>query len=175
MRIYFDYPHATEENMKAVQDAINAGKDIDELTDLFDEEVLWDCVVVLSGNKDTPWALLDHMNGHEQTSIEDWQFGIIDGYIGTCDYLRSLPDNDELAIKVKDIILLISRYSDGGWDYYLLDNSGNLIDEGGVYGDENTPMDEAIRGILETYQIPMNQSMTLLSNFRDLWDRALGA
>ena len=52
---------------------------------------------------------------------------------------------------------------------------GNLIDEGGVYGDENTPMDEAIRGILETYQIPMNQSMTLLSNFRDLWDRALGA
>ncbi len=84
MRIFFDYPLATEENMKAVQAAIDAGKDLFELSELFDENVLWDCVAVLSGNKDTPWALLDHMNGHEQISIEDWQSAIEDNYIGYC-------------------------------------------------------------------------------------------
>ena len=81
MRIYFDYPLATEENMKAVQDAIDSGKASDELFDLFDENTLWDCIVILSGNKDTPWALLDHMDGHEQNGIEDWQAEFIDEYI----------------------------------------------------------------------------------------------
>ena len=84
MRIYFDYPLATEENMKAVQNAINSGKDSDELLDMFDENVLWDCVVMLSGNKDTPWAVLEHMDGNVQTSIEDWQETVIDDYIEQC-------------------------------------------------------------------------------------------
>ena len=81
MRIYFDYPLATEENMKAVQTAINAGMDTCDLIESFGENVVWDCVVVLSGNKDTPWALLDHINGHEQTEIENWQSKFIDDYI----------------------------------------------------------------------------------------------
>jgi hypothetical protein len=59
--------------MNAVQDAINAGKDIDELVEMFDDEVLWDCVVVLSGNKDTTWSILFNLEGSEQTNIEDWQ------------------------------------------------------------------------------------------------------
>ena len=176
MRIYFDYPLATEENMKAVQDAINAGKDIDELTDLFDEEVLWDCVVVLSGNKDTLWALLDHMNGHEQTSTEVWQSEVIYDYIGNYEFLRSLSDRDEVAIQVHDYIhqdrvLLIQRFSDGGWNYYLVNTNGQILDEGGVYGDENTPLDEAIRELLKEYEIPMNVLITMLPNFRELWDR----
>ena len=84
MRIYFDYPNATEENMNAVQNAINAGKDIDELMDMFDESTIWDCVIVLTGNKDTPWALLDDMDGNEQTRIEDWQQEFIEEYIHDC-------------------------------------------------------------------------------------------
>ena len=84
MRIYFEYPLATEENMKAVQNAINSGKDICELDEMFGDNTVWHCVAVLSGNKDTPWALLDHMNGHEQVGYEDWQSEIIDEYIGLC-------------------------------------------------------------------------------------------
>ncbi len=90
MRIYFDYPLATEKNMKAVQDAIVSGKDIYELVEVFDDEVLWDCVAVLSGNKDTPWAVLDHMDEKEQYSPDDWQRDIIDKYIENCEFLRSL-------------------------------------------------------------------------------------
>ena len=84
MRIYFDYPNATKENMHAVQNAINAGKDIDELMDMFDESTIWDCVIVLTGNKDTPLALLDDMDGNEQISIEDWQQEFIEEYIHDC-------------------------------------------------------------------------------------------
>ena len=84
MRVFFDYPLATEENTKVVQDAINSGTDIFELYEMFDEEMLWDCVVVLSGNKDTPWALLDHMDGNLQTAIENWQYEIVDNYIYEC-------------------------------------------------------------------------------------------
>ena len=72
MIIKFEYPMATEENMKAIQNAINAGMDAAELLDSFPEEVVWDCVVVLSGNRETPWAVLDHMDDNLQTSIEDW-------------------------------------------------------------------------------------------------------
>ena len=81
MRIYFDYPLATEENMKAVQDAINSDKDIYELEEMFGDEMLWDCVAVLSGNKDTPWALLDHMDGNRQYQTEVWQSEVIGEYI----------------------------------------------------------------------------------------------
>ena len=59
--------------MKAVQEAIDSGKDIWELDEMFGDEMLWDCVAVLSGNKDTPWALLDHMDGNRQYQTEDWQ------------------------------------------------------------------------------------------------------
>ena len=82
MRIFFDYPLATEENMKAVQDAINTGKEFDELIEMFDTAVLWDCIVILSGNKDTPWVILDYMDGHEQYNIEAWQCEIIEDYLG---------------------------------------------------------------------------------------------
>ena len=90
MRVFFDYPLATEENMKAIQDAINSGTDIFELYEMFDEEMLWDCVVVLSGNTDTPWALLDHMEGNLQTVIEDWQFDIIKNYVAKSRASQSL-------------------------------------------------------------------------------------
>lgn len=66
MRIYFDYPLATEENMKVVQDAINAGMGCDELMDSFPGEMVWDCLVVLSGNENTPWGLLYNMEGNCQ-------------------------------------------------------------------------------------------------------------
>ena len=81
MRIYFDYPLATEENVKAVQEAINSGKEIYELYEMFDENTIWDCITALSGNIDTAWALLDHMNGHEQYSLEDWQYDLIAEYV----------------------------------------------------------------------------------------------
>ena len=93
MRIYFDYPLATEENMKAVQDAINAGKDTDELVEMFGEEVTWDCAVVLSGKNETPWALLDHMEGNRQTEIEDWQYEIIG------DFIAKSCTNDERSLR----------------------------------------------------------------------------
>lgn len=186
MRIYFDYPLATEENMSAVQAAINAGKESDELEEMFDEEVLWDCVAVLSGNKDTPWALLDHMDGHEQYSTEVWQHEIIYDYIGQCEFLRSLSDRDELAIKIRefghqDRVLLIEWFGqDGGWDYYLVNANGEMLDEGGVYCREDEdadnsdiPLDEAVRAILRGYQIPMNCTMSLLPNYRELKDKAL--
>ncbi len=75
---------ATEENMKAIQSAINAGMGAAELLDSFLEEVVWDCVVVLSGNEDTSWALLDHMDGNLQTVIEDWQYEIVNDYVAEC-------------------------------------------------------------------------------------------
>ena len=81
MRVFFDYPLATEENMKAIQEAINSGKDEYDLAEMFGENTIWDCVAVLSGNKDTCWALLDHLDGHVQTSTEDWQFEIVSEYI----------------------------------------------------------------------------------------------
>lgn len=81
MRIYFDYPLATKENIKAVQDAINEGKDTDELMRIFDEEMLWDCIVVLSGNEKTPWGLLEDMDDNAQITIEDWQYDFIGEYI----------------------------------------------------------------------------------------------
>ena len=84
MKIKFEYPMATEENMKAIQKAINAGMGAAELLDSFLEEVVWDCVVVLSGNEDTPWALLDHMDGNLQIAIEDWQYEIVNDYVAEC-------------------------------------------------------------------------------------------
>lgn len=84
MRIFFDYPLATEENMKAVQAAIDAGKDIFELADEFGAEVVWDCIAVLSGNQDTTWALLDDMDGSEQCSPEEWQYEMMENHIQKC-------------------------------------------------------------------------------------------
>ena len=81
MRIYFDYPLATEENIQVVQNAINEGKDIEELLDIFDDEMLWDCVVVLSGCQDLTWSILFNLDGPEQTHIEDWQSEFIEKYI----------------------------------------------------------------------------------------------
>ena len=81
MIVKFEYPMATEENMKAIQNAINAGMGAAELLDSFLEEVVWDCVVVLSGNRETPWAVLDHMDGNHQTVLEDWQYGIIEDFV----------------------------------------------------------------------------------------------
>lgn len=81
MIIKFEYPMATEENMKAIQNAINAGMDAAELLDSFPEKVVWDCVVVLSGNRETPWAVLDNMDGNHQTVLEDWQYGIIEDFV----------------------------------------------------------------------------------------------
>ena len=98
MRIYFDYPLATEENMHAVQKAIDAGCNDCDLDELFDETVLWDCIAVLSGNKDTPWALLDHMDGNEQIGMEDWQSEVVNNYIYNCQLMQSLHDNDGLAL-----------------------------------------------------------------------------
>ena len=81
MRIYFDYPLATEENIKAVQDAIEEGKDIGELLEIFDGEMLWDCVVVLSGYQDKTWSILFNLDGPEQIYIEDWQSEFIEEFI----------------------------------------------------------------------------------------------
>lgn len=71
---------ATEENMKAIHKAINAGMGEAELLDSFPEDVVWDCVVVLSGNEDTPWALLDHMDGNLQTQLEVWQCELVEEF-----------------------------------------------------------------------------------------------
>lgn len=172
MRIYFDYPLATEENMHAVQEAIDAGKETCDLVELFDENVLWDCIAVLSGNKDTPWALLDHMNGHEQIGMEDWQSEVVDDYIDNNQLVQSLHD-DGLALQIGDKILLIELNSDAGWDYYLVNNNVEELYEGGIYGDANTTIDEAIREIMGNNMIPMNRSITKLHNFNELWDRAL--
>lgn len=81
MRIYFDYPLATEENMKAIQDAINSGKTADELDEMFGSVMVWDCIVVLSGKDDTTWEVFDSMKDNFQTDIEDWQRDIIDGFL----------------------------------------------------------------------------------------------
>jgi hypothetical protein len=85
MRVFFDYPLATEENLKAVQDAINSGKSAGDLIDMFGEEVVWDCYVILSGNKDTTWALLDGMDGdHQSGDLEEWQNESIESYVEDC-------------------------------------------------------------------------------------------
>lgn len=81
MIVKFDYPMATEENMKAIQNAIHAGMDYPALNETFGNETVWDCIAVLSGNKDTAWQLLDHVDGSRQTRTEDWQDDIIEDYI----------------------------------------------------------------------------------------------
>ena len=52
-----------------------------ELLDSFKEELVWDCIAVLSGNNDTVWAVFDYMDGNRQTIIEDWQYEIINDYV----------------------------------------------------------------------------------------------
>ena len=83
MRIKFEYPMATEENMKKIKDAIYAGMTSIMLLDAFPEEMVWDCVVVLSDNKDATWQVFDWMDGNLQTRVEDWQIDYIDDYIAT--------------------------------------------------------------------------------------------
>ena len=57
--------------------------------------MVWDCVAVMSGNKDTTWALLDHMDGNRQIETEDWQDEIIDDFIVKNQTLHSMktPEN----------------------------------------------------------------------------------
>ena len=81
MRVYYDYPLATEENMRAVQAAIESGTDIDTMFSLFDEETLWDCYIVMSGQQDTIWQVFDWQNGNEQYRIEDWQQEGIENFL----------------------------------------------------------------------------------------------
>lgn len=82
MRIYFDYPLATEENIKAVKEAIDTGVDVETLFEMFEGELLWDCYIVMSGQQDTPWQVFDWQNGNEQYEIEEWQRDRIENYIG---------------------------------------------------------------------------------------------
>ena len=81
MKVYFEYPLATKENMKAVQDAIDIGSDIDTIFNLFDDELLWDCYVVMSGQQNTPWQVFDWQEGNEQYRTEDWQQEGIENYL----------------------------------------------------------------------------------------------
>ena len=81
MKIKFEYPLATEENMKAVQDAIDCGKDIDTIFGMFDEELLWDCYVVMSGQQETPWQVFDWQEENGQYRIEDWQQEGIENFL----------------------------------------------------------------------------------------------
>ena len=161
MRIKFEYPMATEENMKAVQAAIDAGMKTAELLDSFLEEVVWDCVVVLSGNEDTPWAVLGNMEGNRQTVIEDWQCDVIDDYIAKSLTLKSkatVGDNVYFAIGIQDKVLLITDRNndddDYGWDYRLLYIDGNEIDAGGVYESYDKSLGEMIEEILKEYYLP---------------------
>lgn len=80
MRVFYDYPLATEENMKAVQAAIESGADVDTIFGMFDEELLWDCYIVMSGQDDTAWQVFDWQNGNEQYRIEDWQQEGLESY-----------------------------------------------------------------------------------------------
>ena len=80
MKIKFEYPLATEENMKAIQDAIKAGTDVETLFSMFDEEMLWDCYIVMSGQQDVAWHVFDWQNGNEQFRIEDWEQEGIESY-----------------------------------------------------------------------------------------------
>ena len=112
------------------------------------------------------------MNGHEQIGMEDWQSEVVDDYIDNNQLVQSLHD-DGLALQIGDKILLIELNSDAGWDYYLVNNNVEELYEGGIYGDANTTIDEAIREIMGNNMIPMNRSITKLHNFNELWDRAL--
>lgn len=154
MRIIFDYPLATEENMKTIQDAINFGKDQSELVEMFGENMVWDCIAVLSGNKDTPWALLEHMDGHEQIGYEDWQSEVVEKYLAQCEILQSskIPaDMAKAAIKVQNRVLLIQDFTEG-WDYYLLDDNGHIVDEGGVIDVLDAPLGETIKLLIKDYR-----------------------
>ena len=81
MIIKYEYPLATEENMKALQDAIDCGKDIYTIFEMFDEELLWDCYVVTSGQQDTPWQVFDWQEEDEQYRIEDWQQDRLENFL----------------------------------------------------------------------------------------------
>ena len=81
MRIFFDYPLATEENMKAVQEAIDAGNDIGTIFSMFDEELLWDCYIVMSGQDGIVWQVFDWQKGNEQYRIEDWQLDGLENFL----------------------------------------------------------------------------------------------
>ena len=166
MRIKFEYPMATEENMKAVQDAINAGMDNCDLCEAFGEEMVWDCIAVLSGNKDTTWALLDHMDGNRQTGTEDWQSEICDDYIAKSQTLfsKKTPQNGiAYAIGIIDKVLIVYAREDMSlkdekdtewcWDYHLLNRDGAVIDEGEILGGEETPLGEIIVGVLKEYNL----------------------
>lgn len=83
MTIHYEYPLATEENMKAVQNAIDTNIDIYTLIDMFDEEVLWDCYVVITGQQNTPWQVFEWQKGNEQYRIEDWQREGIESFISS--------------------------------------------------------------------------------------------
>ena len=161
MRVYFDYPLATEENLKAVQAAIDSGKTADELEEMFSIEVVWDCIAVLSGNRETAWAVLDNMEGNRQTVIEDWQYDVINDYIAKSLTLKSkatVGDNVYFAIGIQDKVLLITDRNndddDYGWDYRLLDIDGNEIDAGGVYESYDKSLGEMIEELLEEYNLP---------------------
>ncbi len=167
MRIKFEYPMATEENMKAVQDAINAGMDNCDLCEAFGAEMVWDCIAVMSGNKDTTWALLDHMDGNNQIETEEWQVEIIDDFIVKNQTLHSMrtPENGiGYAIGINDKVLIIFACEDMSinnekntewcWDYHLLNDNGTVIDEGGILGDEETTLGEAIEEVLKEYNLP---------------------
>ena len=67
--------------MKALQDAIDCGKDIYTIFEMFDEELLWDCYVVMSGQQDTPWQVFDWQEEDEQYRIEDWQQDRIENFL----------------------------------------------------------------------------------------------
>ena len=67
--------------MKALQDAIDCGKDIYTIFEMFDEELLWDCYVVTSGQQDTPWQVFDWQEEDEQYRIEDWQQDRLENFL----------------------------------------------------------------------------------------------
>ena len=81
MTINYDYPLATEENMKAVQEAIDAGTDIETIFSMFDEELLWDCYIVMSGQDGIVWQVFDWQKGNEQYRIEDWQLDSLENFL----------------------------------------------------------------------------------------------
>ncbi len=128
--------------------------------------------MVLSGNENTPWALLDHMDGNLQYSIEDWQHEIIDDYIVKSQTDDSIVKSQtlyskvtpligtEYAIGIQDKVLLIfdcdgscEAYEGCSWDYCLLDVDGNEIDAGGQYDDEEKPLGELIEELLKEYNL----------------------
>ena len=84
MKIHFDYPLATNENIEAIRKAFNTMTEPTDLYDEFNDEVLWDCFVVMSGQQNTPWALMDYCDGNEQYSPENWQRNLMDEYYEKC-------------------------------------------------------------------------------------------